>query len=82
MSSMYRITEEDIERLLREKLEVIDLTVTDLKGGNHWEVVIKSPNFNGLNRIKQHKLIYEILKEPMADESIHALAIKSSGTEE
>jgi stress-induced morphogen len=56
------------------------LEITDLKGGNHWEIIIKSPNFNDLSRIKQHKLIYDILSEPLADESIHALVIKSSGT--
>ena len=78
--NMYQIREEDIEKLLRDKLDIEELRITDLKGGNHWEVVIKSPNFNDLDRIKQHKLIYEILKEPLADESIHALAIKSSGT--
>ena len=80
--SMYQIREEDIESLLKEKLEIVNLDITDLKGGNHWELIIKSPNFNGLSRIKQHKMVYEILKEPLADESIHALVIKSSGTEE
>jgi stress-induced morphogen len=77
---MFRISEQDIEASLKAKLEIEELEITDLKGGNHWEIIIKSPNFNDLSRIKQHKLIYDILSEPLADESIHALVIKSSGT--
>ena len=78
---MFTTNAEDIEKMLQDKLEITELEITDLKGGNHWELKIKSPAFNGLNKIKQHKLIYEILKEPLADESIHALTIQSSGTE-
>ena len=34
--NMYQIREEDIEKLLRDKLDIEELRITDLKGGNHW----------------------------------------------
>ena len=77
------ISAEEIEMMIRKELKVETLSINDFSAGshNHWEIEIKSPEFNGLPRIKQHRRIYEILKEPLASEAIHALMIKSSGTE-
>jgi len=77
------ISEQEIETMIKQELKVETLIVNDLSAGshNHWEIEIKTPEFNGIPKIKQHRKIYEILKEPLASEAIHALMIKSSGTE-
>jgi|694.fasta_scaffold00007_152 stress-induced morphogen len=77
------ISEKEIETMIKQELKVETLIVNDLSAGshNHWEIEIKTPEFNNIPKIKQHRKIYEILKEPLASEAIHALMIKSSGTE-
>lgn len=79
--NMFRFGQEELEQLLKNNLEVKELAVIDLKGGDHWQVDIVASDFNGLSKIKQHKLVYQVLAEPLANESIHALVINSQGTE-
>ena len=43
-------------------------------GAGHYRIFIKSPAFNGLTRVQQHRLVYDALSAWMPDE-IHALAI-------
>lgn len=82
MKMVDRIDAEGIETLLREGIDDIkELAVIDLKGGDHWQVDIAAPIFNGLSMIKQHKVIYKILAQPLASEAIHALVINAKGTD-
>jgi len=37
-----------------------------------------STAFDGLNKIRQHQLVYRALKEELASEAIHALALNTS----
>ena len=46
-------------------------------GRGHFAVRIASPKFRGLNRIAQHRLVYEALSDLMATD-IHALRIDVS----
>jgi stress-induced morphogen len=57
-----------------------EVRVIDRGGGDHFEVRVTAPDFNGLTRIAQHKLIYSALQEPWADGSIHELRINTKGT--
>ncbi len=43
-------------------------------GAGHYRIFIKSPAFNGLPRVQQHRLVYDALSAWMPQE-IHALAI-------
>jgi BolA family transcriptional regulator, general stress-responsive regulator len=43
-------------------------------GAGHYRIFIKTPAFNGLTRVQQHRLVYDALSAWMPDE-IHALAI-------
>ena len=52
----------------------------DRGGGDHFEVQVTAPDFNGLKLPAQHKLIYAALHEPWSDGSIHELRIKTKGT--
>jgi stress-induced morphogen len=55
-------------------VEVEDLT----GGGDHLQVKVVSDAFAGLNRIKQHQLVYGALRQELASEAIHALALQTS----
>jgi acid stress-induced BolA-like protein IbaG/YrbA len=44
--------------------------------GHHFEAIIVSTAFDGLNRIKQHQLVYGVLGDRMREE-IHALSMKT-----
>lgn len=56
------------------KVEIEDLT----GGGDHLQVSVVSTGFSGLSRIKQHQLVYRALREQLASEAIHALALNTS----
>jgi stress-induced morphogen len=55
-------------------VEVDDLT----GGGDHLQVKVVSDAFAGLNRIRQHQLVYSALRQELASEAIHALALQTS----
>ncbi len=77
------LTVEDIEQMLNEGLEKpVSVSATDLKGGDHWQVDLVAEDFNGLNTMKKHKIVYKILAEPLANNTIHAIVINAKGTEE
>ena len=55
-------------------VEVEDLT----GGGDHLQVKVVSTAFAGLSRVKQHQLVYGALRQELASEAIHALALQTS----
>ena len=55
-------------------VEVEDLT----GGGDHLQVRVVSTAFSGLNRIRQHQLVYGALQQELASEAIHALALHTT----
>jgi stress-induced morphogen len=76
------LRDNDIAEMLKEKLDVKEVEVIDLKGGNHWQVNITASDFDGLNRVKREQLVQRVLADPLADETIHALIIKAKGTQD
>jgi stress-induced morphogen len=72
---------ERVQSLLQDAFpDASELNVIDRGGGDHLEVRVTSPAFDGLSRIDQHKLVYEALDEPWKDGSIHELRINTKGT--
>jgi acid stress-induced BolA-like protein IbaG/YrbA len=68
-----------IEQSIRAGLAV---THVEVKGdGSHFEAVVVSPSFTGLNRVRQHQLVYAALGGRMREE-IHALSMKTLTPEE
>ena len=55
-------------------VEVEDLT----GGGDHLQVKVISGAFAGLNRVRQHQMVYGALRSELASEAIHALALQTS----
>jgi stress-induced morphogen len=76
------VAAERLELLLRgafpdaDELQVQDRT----GGGDHFQVVVTSPSFDGLSLLDQHRLVNEALAEPLRDGTIHELRIKTRGT--
>ena len=69
----------EITRLITESIPDASVEIKDLMGdNNHYAAVIKSAQFNNLNKIEQHKLVYKSLKGKMGNE-LHALSITTEG---
>jgi len=72
------ITPEEIKQTLSKALPVTLVETQDLTGGgDHWQVIIVSSAFEGKGLLEQHRIVNEALKEPLADQRIHALALKT-----
>mgnify|MGYP001165924270 FL=1 len=72
------ITPEEIKQTLSKALPVSLVEAQDLTGGgDHWQVIIVSAAFEGKGLVEQHRMVNEALKEPMGDQRIHALALKT-----
>ena len=81
-----------IEKRLRESLTIQSLEIIDeshlhvghagaASGGGHFQVIITAEDFEDLNTLARHRLIYEVLGEAMETE-IHALSIKAYASSE
>jgi stress-induced morphogen len=73
---------ERLESLLRDAFpDAQELRVEDRTGGgDHFQVVVTTPRFDGLSLLDQHRLVNDALAEPLRDGTIHELRIKTRGT--
>ena len=72
------ITPEEIKASLEKALPGSTIEMQDLTGGgDHWQLFIVSPAFEGKGLIEQHRMVNDALKEEMEDQRIHALALKT-----
>jgi stress-induced morphogen len=72
------ITPEEIKQAVSKAMPVQLIETQDLTGGgDHWQLIIVSPAFEGKGLLEQHRIVNDALKEPMADQRIHALALKT-----
>ena len=71
------ITKSKVISLITNKLPNSQVKVENLKGNDHLQVTVISSMFDGLSLVKQHQLVYSALKEELASEAIHALALKT-----
>ena len=61
--------------------DAVELSVEDRTGtGDHFQVTVTSPSFDGLPLLDQHRRVNEALAAPLGDGSIHELRIKTKGT--
>ena len=71
------ISLDQVKTQIEAALPDAEVMVNDLGGGDHLEAVVVSATFENQNRVKQHQLVYGALKEALASEAIHALALKT-----
>ena len=73
---------ETLQRLLEQAFpDATELSVEDRTGGgDHFQVTVATPGFDGLSLIDQHRRVNEALAEPLRDGTIHELRIRTKGT--
>ncbi|HZG50323.1 MAG TPA: BolA family protein [Thermoleophilaceae bacterium] len=67
----------ELKERIEQALPGARVSVEDLTGGgDHFRAEVVSERFEGLNRIQQHKLIYDVFGAEVGG-PIHALSIKT-----
>ena len=74
---------EPLQRLLQDAFpDATELSVEDRTGGgDHFQVTVATPRFDGLPLLEQHRLVNDALAAPLRDGTIHELRIKTKGSE-
>ncbi|HEX8744369.1 MAG TPA: BolA family protein [Thermoleophilaceae bacterium] len=71
-------TAEDLKSRIEAALPGATAQVEDLTGGgDHFRAEVVSDRFDGLSRIEQHRLVYDVFGDEVGG-PIHALSIKTS----
>ena len=71
-------TADELKTRIEEAIPGAEASVEDLTGGgDHFRAEVVSDRFDGLSRIDQHKLIYDVFGEEVGG-PIHALSLKTS----
>jgi stress-induced morphogen len=72
------MSQTEIEQLIHEAFPDARVEVKELAGdGNHYSASVVSSAFRGVNKVKQHQMVYAALKGKMGGE-LHALALTTS----
>ncbi|MCC0178273.1 BolA/IbaG family iron-sulfur metabolism protein [Waterburya agarophytonicola K14] len=69
------ISPEQVQTIIQERLANAEVKVVG--DGQHFEAIIVSPDFAGKNKVKQHQMVYGVLQDELASETIHALSLKT-----
>jgi stress-induced morphogen len=72
---------ERIRQLLERAFpDAAEIEVEDRTGtGDHFQVTVASPAFEGVSLLDQHRRVNDALAAPLADGTIHELRIKTKG---
>ena len=68
----------EIQRLIAEALPGAEVEVVDEGGGDHLRAVVAAPQFEGISRIDQHRLVKAPVQHLMDDGTIHALSVTAT----
>jgi stress-induced morphogen len=68
----------ELKTMIEAALPGASVEVTDEDGsGQHLRAEVKAPQFEGLSRIDQHRLVKAAIKPRFDDGSVHALSVKT-----
>jgi len=68
----------ELEAMIEAALPGAEVEVIDETGaGDHLRATVSAPQFDGLSRIDQHRLVKAAVKERFDDGAIHALSVKT-----
>jgi stress-induced morphogen len=71
-------TTQELKERIEAALPGAEVSVEDLTGGgDHFRAEVVSERFDGLSRIEQHRLVYDVFGSEVGG-PIHALSIKTS----
>lgn len=66
---------EEVVSKIEGAIDEAEVDIKDLTGTkDHYEVTVVSPAFEGVSRVKQHRMVYDALEEEM-EGPIHALSL-------
>lgn len=68
---------DQVRELIEAALPGAEVEVADEGGGDHLRATVKAPQFAGLSRIEQHKLVKAAAKPRFDNGAIHALSIRT-----
>ncbi|OWZ13014.1 hypothetical protein PHMEG_00013733 [Phytophthora megakarya] len=74
--------EQAMHTALQKQLDAVHVKVTDVSGGcgSMFDVEVASAQFTGQSRVKQHRMVNEILKEEI--KSMHGMTIRTMTPEQ
>ncbi len=67
---------EDIKKLIEEGIPGATVEVTG--DGYKYEAIVASDQFQGLNTMKQHQMVYAAVNHLITSGKVHALSLKTS----
>ena len=65
----------ELKGMIEAALPGAEVEMVDEGGGDHLRAIVAAPQFDGLPRIEQHRLVKAAVQERMDDGTIHALSI-------
>jgi stress-induced morphogen len=69
----------EIRAMIEDALPGAEVEVTDQTGtADHLHATVTAPQFEGLSRIDQHRMVKAAVRERFDDGSIHALSLKTA----
>jgi stress-induced morphogen len=69
----------ELRAMIEAALPGAEVEVSDETGaGDHLRATVSAPQFEGLSRIDQHRLVKAAVKERFDDGAIHALSVKTT----
>ena len=77
---MNPISNQQVHEILSNNIENAEIHIEG--DGYKYQAIIISDIFNGKNTLQRHKIIYALLKEPIAAGQLHALTLKTHTVEE
>jgi stress-induced morphogen len=73
------ISTDEVRLMIEASLPGAKVVVVDETGTqDHLHATVSAPQFEGLSRIEQHRLVRKAVQTRFDDGSIHALSIKTS----
>ena len=66
----------DIKAVI-ESVIATDFVLAESEDNIHFYITIVSSEFKGKSKMKQHKMIMELFRADIANETIHALSLKT-----
>jgi acid stress-induced BolA-like protein IbaG/YrbA len=70
------ISPAQVEAMIQAELPDAQVKVMT-NDGEHYEVIVISPVFEGKRLVQQHQLVYKAIQQEMLSGAIHAMAVKT-----
>jgi stress-induced morphogen len=70
----------ELKSMIEAALPGAEVEMLDEGGGDHLRAIVAAPQFEGLSRIDQHRLVRAAVKARFDDGSIHALSVQTSAS--